>query len=293
MNRKSSFSISIFICMALRLTLLATAQPPETAAKEASRLRVANIQYGKIEFSTDAGKTYHLVGRVLTAAATVFPLKDVQSPGTVFKSNKDGIVFVVAPGMSLKLRPQHTASASRPSTTEPGAIISNLKAGESLFGKLLPAVGSAVRLQTRANSLSAFPTIFAPSDSDLFVFVATSEEKENQEAKAERDKQIETLSKGYRDKATERAKTEKRTVANGTLTLRAKLPPNEPDPIAAVIYLIDGELAAIQNAPPYLYPWDTRRVPDGEYAVEIRGMNKQGNIVTKVRALVAVDNGKR
>jgi len=291
MNQNSFFSL--FVCMALRLTLSAAGQPSEAALKEASRLRVENIQYGKIELSVDAGKRYHLIGRVLTPAVTVFPLKDAKSPGTVIKANKDGIIFVVAPGMSLKLRPHSTASASRSFTTEPGAIISNLKAGESLFGELLPAVGSAVRLQTRASSLGAFPTAFAPSDSDLFVFVATAKEKENEDAEAERGKQIETLSKGYCDKATERAKAEKRTIANGTLTLRAKLPTNEPDPITAVTYLIDGELASIQNAPPYLYAWDTRRVPDGEYAVEIRGMNKQGNVVTKVRALVAVDNGKR
>ncbi len=281
--------------MVLGIGLPVTAQQPEkpeTAPKEAARLRVENVQFGRVELSVDAGKTYHLVGRVLTPAVTVYPTKDAKTPGTVMKATKEGVIFVAAPGMTLKLRPQPTIAATRAaSTTEPGAIITNLKAGDSVFGEWLPIQGSAAYLQNRANSLSAFPSVFAPSDSDVFVFVAKM--KEGETDNMERGKKIEMLSKAYRDKAMERAKTEKRTIVNGTLTLRAKLPTNEPDPITAVTYLIEGELASIQNAPPYVYAWDTRHLPDGEYAVEIRGMNKQGNLVTKIRALVAVDNGKR
>lgn len=261
------------------------------ASKEAYRLRVENVQFGRVELSADAGKTYHLVGRVLTGAVTVFPFKDAKAAGTVFKSGKDGVVFTVASGMTLKLRPSISAAPAKAGvTTEPGAIVTNLKAGEGIFADWLPPTDASVRLQTRLSNTSPFPGSYAPSDADVFVFVLPAKEGQKDE---ERKAKLDALATEYKAKAADRAKAEKRTVVNGTLTLRAKLPPNEPDPIAAVTYLVDGELAAIQNSAPYVYAWDTRRVPDGEYAVEIRGMNKQGNVVTKVRALVAVDNGKK
>jgi hypothetical protein len=265
--------------------------PSKEAVKEAYRLRVENVQFGRVELSADAGKTYHLVGRVLNSAVTVFPFKDAKTAGTVLKSGKEGIVFAAASGMTLKLRPQAAPTGTKAgSMTEPGAIFLNLKAGEGIFGDWIPSTEASVRLQTRLSSLTPFPSVYAPSDSDVFVFVVPPKEGQNV---GELKTKMEALSSEYKAKAVLRAKAEKRTVVNGTLTLRAKLPPGEPDPIAAVTYLIDGELAAIQNAAPYLYAWDTRRVPDGEYSIEIRGMNKQGNLVTKIRALVAVDNGKK
>jgi hypothetical protein len=103
-------------------------------------------------------------------------------------------------------------------------------------------------------------------------------------------KRIETLAQAYAAGAVARAKAERRTVASGILTLRAKLPTGEPDPIAAVTFSVEGDVVSAQNVPPFVYAWDTRRVPDGEYLVEIRALNGRAALISHARALVAVHN---
>ena len=101
---------------------------------------------------------------------------------------------------------------------------------------------------------------------------------------------VKSLADAYAADAIFRARAARHVIVAGTLTLKARLPQDEPDPIAAVIYAIDGDVVAAQNTPPFSYDWDTHRVPNGEHVVEIRALNAGGVTLTKARSLVVVRN---
>jgi hypothetical protein len=109
--------------------------------------------------------------------------------------------------------------------------------------------------------------------------------------KAKVQARVEALAQSYAADMLFRARAARRKIVAGTLTLHAQLPANEPDPIAAVTYVIDGDVVAAQNVQPFTYAWDTRQVPDGEHVVEIRALSAGGGIITRARALVVVRNG--
>ena len=65
---------------------------------------------------------------------------------------------------------------------------------------------------------------------------------------------------------------------------------DDPDPVKAVFYFIDGETIAVQNAIPFQFQWETEKLDDGEYLVEVRGQNAGGSVVSKSKTLVVVQN---
>jgi hypothetical protein len=273
--------------------------PPQAESGATYRLRVENGRFGRVEMSADAGKTYVLVGRVLREATSATPNKAVKTPGTVLRAGRDGMAFGVAPGLTLKLRPQWAVKPPspgnkkgakvRPPATEPSAMVTDIPVDEGIFGSLAPPSGTPVRMQRNPGEPEPIPTGYSPSETDVFVFLVTLP-KPPAEGAATLAQRIEMLSKAYADGAAARAQAAKRKVVSGMLTLRAKLPEGEPDPIDAVTYMADGELLAAQNTPPFSYSWDTSGVPDGEHVVEIRAFNKTGRMLTRARALVVVQN---
>src|SRR5262249_8161083 len=60
--------------------------------------------------------------------------------------------------------------------------------------------------------------------------------------------------------------------------------------IAYVIFLLDGKVAKITNAPPFTWDWDTRHAPNGEHTLEIRGADEEGNIINQRVSRVRVKN---
>jgi hypothetical protein len=60
--------------------------------------------------------------------------------------------------------------------------------------------------------------------------------------------------------------------------------------IELVRFLIDGEVRALDNNPPYSWDWDTRMVPNGEHKLEIQGLDLQGVVVNSTVAKVIVAN---
>jgi hypothetical protein len=60
--------------------------------------------------------------------------------------------------------------------------------------------------------------------------------------------------------------------------------------IAYVIFLLDGKVAKITNAPPYTWDWDTRHAPNGDHTLEIRGADEEGNIINQRVSRVRVKN---
>lgn len=94
----------------------------------------------------------------------------------------------------------------------------------------------------------------------------------------------------YAASAVARAKAAGETIVSGTLLVKAKLPGGEPDPIAGVLYSVDDDTVAAQNAPPYAYSWDTHRAENGEHVVEVRALSSGGATITRSRALIVVEN---
>jgi hypothetical protein len=292
--------------------------PSIASLGETYRLRVENTLYGRVELSFDGGATYTLVGRVLHPARTVGADPTAKEPGVVLRSEGHGLAFSVGPNRILKLRPnsppsstrpnpRHKAPASPPPAAEPSAIQTNLEPASGLFGDLLPPAHTSVRLQSSSHSqaLLPIPPDYALIPEDVFVFsvllprpapppgaVALSEPERASQWHETVRKRIEDLGAAYAAGILPRAQAERRTVANGTLTLQVKLPAGEPDPISVVIYLIDGDMVAAQNREPFTYAWDTRRVPDGEHVIEIRALNRDSRVLTQTRKLVVVDNAR-
>jgi hypothetical protein len=62
------------------------------------------------------------------------------------------------------------------------------------------------------------------------------------------------------------------------------------DGVAYVVFLLNGRQAKVSNVPPFEWMWDTRRVPNGEHLIEIRGLDNRNATVTSVVTRVLVDN---
>lgn len=269
---------------------------PSAASAETYRLRVENTRLGRVELSVDGGRTYRLVGRVLHPATAPGLDKTAKKSGLVLRGNGYGLAFSLAPNESVKLRPRPEAAGSRRSSTpENSAIVTNMEPKQGIFGDLLPPPAAPVRLQAGTRDTAPIPESYRPGEDDVFVFLVTLPAP-NASAPAEWRKQvqdrIEASANRYAETAIARAQAEKRRIISGTLTLRAKLPAGEPDPITLVTYAVDGDFVAAQNTPPYVYTWDTTQVPDGEHVVEIRAHNARGVLLTRARALVVVHNTK-
>jgi len=266
-------------------------QPGETY-----RFRVQNAEFGRVEVSVDGGLTYALIGRVRRPATGTVADTGASTPGMVLRCRPDGLALSVAKGRAIKLRCEH-------SSTGPGAptiatafpeMSTNLQSGRGLFGDLTPAIGTEVRLQAERRSLAPLSDNHILSTDDTFVFVVRSAMHGASSNFQQPDitRRLDALARSYAATAVARARSEKRSVANGILTLRAKLPDAEPDPIAAVTYSIDDALCAAQNVAPFSFDWDTRRTADGEHVVEISALNRNGHLITSARALVVVNNAQ-
>ena len=283
-----------------------------TSAGESYRLRVENTQFGRIEVSSDAGRHYLLIGRVLRPATTTLADKTAIVPGIVVRTAPTGITLSAAPGRILRLRPADSLAGSAPQaqgrprvrTAEPvgAAIVTNLAPGSGVLGELAPRSGSVVSLQTERAGLADLPGDYVPSVNDVLVITAAQapagkSEPANRVNPASTDSthknlrdRLEALARAYAEGAVARAEAENRTVASGFFKLNAKLPAGEPVPIAFVTYAIDGDLVAAENVAPFTYTWDTRRTGNGEHVVEVRALDAAGNPITSTRALVAVHN---
>jgi hypothetical protein len=271
--------------------------PSLRQAGEIYRVRVQNVELGSVEMSVDGGLHYALIGRVQRPALAVLTERGGAPAGIVLRAGPAGIAFTVGAGHVVKLRPQPHAVILRgeraphpPGPTLPSEIVTNMTEGVGLFGDLLPATGATVHLQTSAQQLTALPANHSLSPDDVFVFIVTRTATGAATDPNALQTEVAALARDYRASAVARARAEQRTVAAGTLTLRAELPTGEPDPIAAVTYNVDDDLIAAQNVGPYSFAWDTRHVPDGEHVVEISALNRNGAVITHVRALIVVNN---
>lgn len=308
---------ALLCCLSLSLCRAQEAPdaPSLPVTDETYRIRVQNVQYGRVEASVDGGAHYLLIGRVLRPATAPGLDKTAKARGLVVRSGTDGIAFSIAPNEVLRLRPRSpsikavkgakgVASKTFWPASETSAIVTNLNAAQDIFSNaLLAPPKSAVRLQSEPRDLETFPEGYAPSEQDTFVLLvklplpkpapgapSASDAERTETRKADVRQRIEAQGKQYADTAIARANAERRSVVTGMLTLRARLPKGEPDPITAVTYYVDGDMVAAQNVSPFTYAWDTTRVENGEHVVEIRALNSRASVITRARALVVVRN---
>ena len=228
----------------------------------------------------------------------------------MLRGSSEGIAFAVSPQFALKIRPAAStvigARSVSLSSTAAAEIVTSIGSDKALFGKFLPPAGSKVLLQATSHSPGPFPEGYSVSAADSFVvlaeIVAPAPFGPPAQTDAERAVALqhslralfESMAADYRDGAMQRAVADKRKVVAGTLTLRPNLPPDEPDPITAITYAIDDgdNVVCARTTAPYLFAWDTSTVSDGEHVVEVRGLSANGNVITRTRYLVVINNHK-
>ncbi len=266
-------------------------EPP--SPDETYRLRIENVAFGKVEISTDSGKHYRLLGRVSRPAKSPMVDRSASKVGEVLRSTRDFFTFSVALGQSVVVSPLRStkkpikkgSSSSAPPT---GATIqTNLPPTHPLFTEFAIPENSRAFLQPTPGFTEKMGDSFTLGEEDIFVFPVTLSGGTTTEAL---EKKITALADAYQAGAVERAKANKTDLVSGVLTLQPQLPTGEPDPIVYVTYAIDGDQVAAQNTEPYNYEWDTKQASNGEHLIEIRALNRQGNLITRARVLVVVNN---
>ncbi|MBC7808734.1 MAG: Ig-like domain-containing protein [Akkermansiaceae bacterium] len=184
-------------CAGVALTPLATAyaQAPNPADPlavppgyiETHRLRIVNRVNGAISVSTDGGKNWQLIGRVLVPATTVvqgYIAAEYADPGTVAAIAVHGHRIRVSASdaslhapLILSLDPREYAGKA-PNTGygghRPGSagIFTNIGAGTSLFRELAPHVGNPVlREDSGTGKVTPLSNRFSPNGAGEIILI--------------------------------------------------------------------------------------------------------------------------
>ena len=298
----------------LTLTLLAVTSASQ-AQKELSDLpldsfllRVENAKFGRVEASLDGGESYLLLGRVVHPATNASVDKAAKTVGDVVKSGGGSLTFAVAPGQALKFRYSPTGRngnqiGSRSQTVfSASEIVADLPTEIGTINDFLPQAKSKTLLQSGNRGAFKFPSGYYVTLGDRFIFTVPTPSSKSEptlsapdyallrKRKDDFDARILALNKAYDLGALGRAKREKRRVVSGRLKFLPKLPVDEPEPIVAVSYSIDGDVIALYNSLPFEFNWDTHNIVNGEHVVELRGLSKYNTTVTSIRIMIVVNN---
>jgi hypothetical protein len=152
--------------------------PPSAASDwvELHRIRVVNHKDGAVQVSTDGGKTWLLLGRVLIPATTVaegYLAANYADPGTVSAAAVHGLRIrtggqdktLHAP-MLLSINPREYAGEVNKGfggmVAGSAGIYTNIPAGASIFRNLAPLVGNPVFTEGANGRLFPLPETFRP-----------------------------------------------------------------------------------------------------------------------------------
>lgn len=254
---------------------------PQPAQSPTYLLRVHNALYGAVEASLDGGAHYLVLGRVIhpAASAGVLAGANPQSPA-VIRSAPEGFAFNLVGGAALLVKPERSIRGRAPVN----AIVTNIPPGQGPFGAEAPPTGAAVLADVGSGEIMPLADApFSLSGAEL-VFRAPLP---SPSAAVE----LKRIAAQYAASALGRARADGHRIVDGILTLVAKLPAGEPEPIATVTYSVDGRMVAAQNVSPFKFDWDTRRASNGEHVVEIDANDANNHVITSARALVVVNNG--
>lgn len=267
-----------------------SSEEPKERTPEAFRLRIVNSLYGPVEISLDRGKTWMLVARVMRRAQEVASGGSFQLP-MVERAGAHGMAFGVGRGKLLRLLPDNPQAR-----TDRAAIYVNVRAGTALFKHLLPPSGSPVQQELNRRP-QPLPAGYSPQDNDVLLLTARVPspatgsrgwDTRNDIPSGKLSEYAQEAAERYKAEAFARLRKQGRKPATGILTINARLAPG--DTASAVTFLLNGDVSAILNHPPYSMRWDTREWPDGEHLIEVRALDKAGTILTQAKKLVVVNN---
>jgi hypothetical protein len=256
---------------------VAANEESQEQAPEVFRLRIVNSLHGPVEISTDRGKTWMLVARVTRHALETAHASSSQLP-VVQRTGTRGMAFGVGRGKLLRLLPDDP-----PDRNDRAAIYLNVRPGSTLFKYLLPPPGSPVQQEWNRHP-QPFPPDYSPADGDILLLTATRMDMPLDKF----SEYVREAAERYKADSLARLKKQGRKPITGILTIHARLAPG--DTANAVTFLLNGDVSAILNHPPYTMRWDTREWPDGEHLIEVRALDTTGAILSRVKKLVVVNN---
>jgi len=156
--------------------------------EEEFRIRLENRHGGAIAVSTDKGKQWKVVGKVLQANNGRvletddygFTAADSIQPGTIAatavnalhikvrQGNRHAVLFTIQPGDFLKKKSDQVKSYFSPSSS----IFTDIKAGTAIFGSDFgPRVGTRVFLK-KNDQYVALPSDYLPSEGDILLIIS-------------------------------------------------------------------------------------------------------------------------
>lgn len=127
------------------------------------------------------------------------------------------------------------------------------------------------KARTSTRGVTAFRMRFAAPTSEALhaVAVATSET--------------------YRTTRLAEARANKIPVVSGSVTINPSV--TDPTRVAYIRLTVDGTIKALKNFAPFVITWDTTRLPDGEYYIEIEALDASGAVLASTPRRVFVQNG--
>ena len=94
----------------------------------------------------------------------------------------------------------------------------------------------------------------------------------------------------YRQLRLVAAKTSRISVVSGMVTINPTL--TDPTRVAFIRLSVDGAIKALKNFAPFVITWDTTRLADGEYYIEVDAMDSSGAVLASTPRRVFVLNRK-
>ncbi len=292
MRKNSSTPIFLAIIVNILFTIKAVNADPgatqlptslQTNHLHTISIEIDNSQFGTIRFFKGSTKTGSIIGRVLKPATNLLRSKLRSDVSEVAINTGRVVVIETAKNEEIRIvsNPDHPELRASEST-----IITDLPAGKGIFNLVINPEGTTV--QTGAlNQMTLLPSDYIPAIGDHIYLVAKLTTSEELKAIS----LLNSLAKQYSEDCLQRAHFWHRTVVNGTLMASAILPKGEPDPIAAVQFIVDGDIEDLKNTPPFQFSWNSRKALNGEHVLEIDALDQEGNIITSKRMLVVVENG--
>ena len=91
----------------------------------------------------------------------------------------------------------------------------------------------------------------------------------------------------YFQQAKQQAEEGKTPLVHGTITIKA----SDKNPKTYVVaFYVDGNLMGLTNQPPFQFHWNTSTSPDGEYTIEARSEDSNGDSLSWNSTMVWVNN---
>ncbi len=146
-------------------------------------------------------------------------------------------------------------------------------------------------VQRRHGPWQAMPTVIGDHTLGLADVTALRLVRDEPGDAAWRKGEIAVAERDYAATALAAARAGKTMVTRGLITLTAATPDRRT---AYVAFYVDGQLRGVTNSAPYVFSWNTRSVPDGEYVIEALAQDAgDQTLPPPTHTRIWVDNGRQ